>query len=102
MSFFFGFTCTCGNELEADIEVDYGGSRGNTYGPPEFCFPAEGGEWHMVKPVTCEDDTWVTGPNAGQVAKGCGKVWDNEDLAARFEDDIQRRIAEPPDPPDEY
>lgn len=89
---YFGFTCTCGApDLEVDIEIDYAGCHGSTTGPYESSYPGEGAEWHLVAPVTCTDDEGV---NGGQPVKGCGKVWDDAAIAERFEDEIQRAIAE--------
>lgn len=80
---FFGFDCPkCGAEdNEGEIVVDYAGSPGS-YGLPEFSSPPEGAEWHLKEDVACH---------------ACGHVIDSEALAAAHEDDIQRRIAEPPD-----
>lgn len=84
----FGFTCTCGiPDLEADIVVDYAGSSGSYWEPPE------GAEWHLAKPVVCED--FIEKQNGVEVTvKGCGKVWDNNDVAEKFDEEIQKRIAE--------
>lgn len=88
----FGFTCTCGApDLEADIVVDYAGHPGTA---PSLWYPGdppEGAEWHVATPVVCTDDP---GLNGGEPIKGCGKIWDSEDLAEKFEDEIQQRIAE--------
>jgi hypothetical protein len=79
----FGFDCPqCGAEMEADIEIDSWGSPGNTCGPYESSYPAEGGEWHTATDPRCE---------------ACGHVVTDDALAALHEDRIQQRIAEPSD-----
>jgi hypothetical protein len=80
----FGLECTCGMDLEVELVVDSAGSPGYC-GLPEMSYPGEGAEWHLSKDEICE---------------GCGKLWDNDAVAAAFEDQIQQQIAEPAEPDD--
>lgn len=78
---YFGFNCPrCGvPDLEADIEIDYGGCAGSTCGPYESSYPGEPAEWHTEQDTTCD---------------ACGHVVTDDELSALHEDAIQQRIAE--------
>jgi hypothetical protein len=100
----FGFTCTCGEELIAEIVIDYGGHPGtmpSLYYPGD---PPEGAEYHLESPVKCEDDEWTDQAGIVHQIKGCGKVWDDEAIYEAFDEKIQEQIADrdPPEPDYDY
>lgn len=80
---FFSFKCDCGNQLECNVVSERDSS------------------FYVETAVTCEDDSWLSGPRAGQLIKGCGKLWDQEAIEQKFEREISEMLAEPREPYDD-